>query len=119
MYAAQANCHDGGGPGITSFEAGWNLWMFGLPGNKSTDGAGNIVDAPVSPFRLLNQKDVPENIRRKLASWQRVYRLMEAGDVGTKVAGVTAGVTKSTFLGETFCSTCMHACVHYCAYMYI
>ena len=86
-----------------ALEAGWSLWTFGLPGNKSTDSAGKIIDAPVQPFRLLNQDYVPKNIRRVLASWQRVYRLMEAGgEVGTKVASVTAGTIKSTFLSETF-----------------
>ena len=85
-----------------SLQNGWALWVFGLPGNKSTDSAGRVVDAPIRPFRKLAPKFVPANIRRILMNWRSIYSLMDAGEVAENIDGVSADAVRSTFLSETF-----------------
>lgn len=59
-------------------DAGWKLWMLGMPGYKTVSENGIQIPSPIKPFRNL----LPSRLPKKIANtfklhWRPVFRMMD------------------------------------------
>jgi hypothetical protein len=83
-------------------DTGWKLWTCGLPSNE-TVGANDIrLQAPVHPFRILQAKMLPPEIRKKFQlHWKPIFSLMEgAPDLEILPAMDTDSISLSFSVGK-------------------
>ena len=60
---------------------GWQLWVGGQAGYEQVSGVGIKRLAPVRPFRLLNKKLLPKEVRTKFRlSWEPIFQMMESAE---------------------------------------
>jgi len=58
--------------------SGWTRWLQGFPSYAILDGNGKQIDAPVRPFRLLKNGNLPRKLRRSYDNnWNPIMELME------------------------------------------
>ena len=59
----------------------WRLWVGGQAGYEQVSGVGIKRLAPVRPFRLLNKKLLPKEVRIKFRlNWEPIFQMMESAE---------------------------------------
>ena len=61
----------------TNLKLAWMMWVNGFRGYKTINHDGDRERAPVRPFRDMDPKRLPKNIRRDFGIWYRVLSLMD------------------------------------------
>jgi hypothetical protein len=84
--------------GVT-LEAGWKLWIQGLPANETVDCIGHRLQAPIRPFRKMKPEMLPEPVKTKYnLQWRPIFSLIEqAPDLEIRETNIDAEHIRSSF----------------------
>ena len=100
-------------PTGVNLEAGWKLWIQGLPANETVDGNGNRLQAPIRPFRKLKLDMLPEPVKTKFQlQWWRIFSMMEqAPGIEIRETNVDAEHIRASFnVGKEYLKTRVGYC---------
>jgi hypothetical protein len=96
-----------------NLEAGWKLWIQGLPANETVDGNGNRLQAPIHRFRKLKLDMLLEPVKTKFQlQWWRIFSMMEqAPGIEFRETNVDAEHIRASFnVGKEYLKTRVGYC---------
>ena len=65
-------------PRNVKIENGWTLWLRGMPSHQVKGQDGKLFEAPIRPFRYLEQKYLPKAAKNRFKlHWVRIFQMME------------------------------------------
>jgi hypothetical protein len=67
-------------PARVTREAGWKLWMLGMPDHTTLGENGDRIKSPIKPFRNLLPSRLPKSIADSYKlHWRPIFKMMEEG----------------------------------------